>query len=229
MNLQTRVREHFDRDAPRFDAIYAKEKSLRERIVDHWYRGVVLERFRLVCNLAPAPPGWSLLDVGTGSGRYPIALARQGAKRTVGVDLSPKMIELATREAMAAGVGDRCRFEVGEFLSFKAEERFDLVLAMGYFDYLDQPLPHLERIRDLANGKIVASFPKRWEWRAPARKVRFMMGGGFVRFYSRGEVQALLKKAGLAGDQSSLIDLGRDWILVSRVAGQQTTTTNGVG
>jgi ubiquinone/menaquinone biosynthesis C-methylase UbiE len=75
------VRDYFNREAARFDAIYDQRKPWTQRIVDRLFRGVVVERFRLICNLAPGSDAWSVLDVGCGSGRYAIALARAGARR----------------------------------------------------------------------------------------------------------------------------------------------------
>lgn len=216
MSLQTRVRNHFDKDAVRFDAIYEPQKPIPQRIVDRLFRAVVLERFRLVCNLAPRPGSWTVLDVGCGSGRYGIALAREGATRAVGIDFSSAMISLAKREAAEAGFSERCLFHVGEFLEHADPEVFDVVLAMGYFDYLTDPLPHLKKMAGLCRGHLFASFPKRWEWRVPTRKMRFLVQKGFVRFYGRGDVEALVQAAGLPEERVSILSMDRDWILIAR-------------
>ena len=50
--------------------------------------------------------GRTVLDVGTGTGRAAIALARRGA-RVTGVDASAEMLSVATRRAGEAGVGSR--------------------------------------------------------------------------------------------------------------------------
>jgi SAM-dependent methyltransferase len=218
MNSQNRVRSHFDKDARRFDAIYERQKPLHQRFVDQVFRRVVVERFRLICALAPPNAPWTLLDVGCGSGRYSVALAHMGAERVLGLDFSARMIELATREAADAGFADRCNFVVSEFLNHPLAETFDVVLAIGYFDYLKDPLPHLLKMVVSCRGRLFASFPKRWEWRAPSRKLRFFLQRGFVRFYSRPEVEKLIAESGLPEDQVSLISLGRDWLLVARTA-----------
>src|SRR5438477_13204006 len=106
------VRKYFDREAGRFDAIYEDRKPWHQRLVDRLFRRVVVERFRLVCNLAPLAGPWSALDVGCGSGRYAIAFARAGAVRVTGVDVSASMIHLAREEAVRSRVEDRCEFFV---------------------------------------------------------------------------------------------------------------------
>ncbi|MDH4063059.1 MAG: methyltransferase domain-containing protein [Acidobacteriota bacterium] len=217
MNPQDVVRDYFDREAKRFDAIYETDKSLVQRTVDRVFRGVVLERFHLICTLAPSPGPWTALDVGCGSGRYSVALAKSGAIRVVGVDGAAQMIELARTAAREAGVADRCDFEVTGFLERPADERFDVVVATGYFDYLDDPLPHLQRMVAMGRHRLFLSFPKRWEPRVLVRRVRFWLEKGFVRFYAKREVEALMQAAGIPKDRYALIDLGRDWIAVVRV------------
>src|SRR5207247_304625 len=106
---------------------------------------------------------WTVLDVGCGSGRYAIALANAGAARVVGVDVAQSMIELAVSEAERAGVGSRCDFRVAPFLGFSTDERFDVVVATGYYDYLEDPLPHLVKMLSLARGRLMITLPKRWE------------------------------------------------------------------
>jgi ubiquinone/menaquinone biosynthesis C-methylase UbiE len=212
------VRNYFDREAARFDLIYEEQKPLHQRLVDRLLRRVVVERFRLVCNLAPLPGPWNVLDVGCGSARYAIALARAGASRVTGVDVSTSMLDLARQEAARAHVEDRCRFIASSFMGFVPEEKFDVVVAMGYFDYLGEPLSDLRKMIEVGRGRVFASFPKRWEFRAPIRKLRFLFSRGFVRFYSRRQVNELFAGAGVPAERLSLIDLGRDWIACARVA-----------
>ena len=54
-----------------------------------------------------------VIDLGSGDGRNVIGAARRGA-RALGVEYNPDMVELSRRNATAAGVGDRARFERGD-------------------------------------------------------------------------------------------------------------------
>jgi 2-polyprenyl-3-methyl-5-hydroxy-6-metoxy-1,4-benzoquinol methylase len=209
-----RVRRHFQRDAERFDSIYSDEKSLLHRLVDR-QRRVVVERFNLIQNLAPLPGQWTALDIGCGPGRYAIAMAGRGAVRVLGVDVAPAMIELARREATKAGKSEVCEFVVSSFADFSTDEKFDVVVATGYFDYLEAPSADVEKMVRASRGRVFASFPKRFDWRVPLRKARFSLMGGYVRFYDEHEVRRLFSAAGLRRDRLSLIDLGRDWIAVA--------------
>jgi SAM-dependent methyltransferase len=179
---------------------------------------VVVERFRLICALAPSTNGpWTVLDAGCGSGRYALALARAGASRVLGVDAAAAKIDLAGKEAAAAGVSDRCTFVTSPFLDLPIDEKFDVVVATGYFDYLENPVEHLQKMVAACRGRIFITIPKRWEFRVPIRMIRFRLERGFVRFYSKRELGHLLRRAGIAPSQSAVIDLGRDWVVVIKV------------
>ena len=215
MRSREAVRSYFDREAERFDAIYEHGKPLHQRLIDR-ARRVVVERWKLICNLVPCGGGWTALDVGCGSGRYAIEFLRRGADKVVGVDMAPAMIELARRHATDDGVIDRAIFQVSSFLDFQTSEQFDVIVAAGYFDYLEDPVAHLRKMLQLSRGHIYVTVPKRWEFRVPIRTLRFAIAGGYVRFYSRREFLAVVQDAGLSLDCVSLVDLGRDWVAVIR-------------
>jgi release factor glutamine methyltransferase len=87
----------------------------------------VTETLRLARGMA-AP---RVLDIGTGSGNLAVAVAKhhKGARVTA-VDLSPKALAVAERNAVKHGVKDRVRFLGGDlFAPLPAGERFDFILS----------------------------------------------------------------------------------------------------
>jgi 2-polyprenyl-3-methyl-5-hydroxy-6-metoxy-1,4-benzoquinol methylase len=160
------------------------------------------------------PGEWTVLDVGCGSGRFSVSLALRGAARVCGVDVSERMVSLSRTFAAAHGVADRCEFLATDFLKTSDSERFDVVLTLGYFDYVQDARPHLEKMLRQCRVRLFASFPKRFDFRVPSRFLRIRLAGGFVRFYSRSEVLALLASAKVTPDRFALIDLGRDYFVV---------------
>ena len=212
MRSLEQVHKYFNREADRFDAIYDQEKPVAQRLGDWIFRRVILERYSLVINSIGAGES-TLLDVGCGPGRYGIELARRGASRCLGVDVAEEMISIARREASVHGVSDRCIWQIGDWLGTPIEGPFDAVTAMGYFDYLEDPRAHLEKMLAHCGGRLFASFPKRWTIRTALRRARFGLRGGFVRFYSRREIVDLFRAA---GDLRclALVDLGRDYIAI---------------
>src|SRR5439155_12721019 len=115
----------------------------------------------------------SILDVGCGSGRYAVTLARMGGKRIVALDISEGMIALAKSLAAGDHFSSTLEFVCVDFMEFKSNETFQLVLAMGLFDYVRDPLPVLARMRSLASHSVIASFPSISWYRTPIRKMRY--------------------------------------------------------
>lgn len=215
MSTEERVRVHFDADAERFDAIYAEHKSPLARFVDDVWRGVVRRRYELVLERLQPLSGKTYLDVGCGSGRYCLAYARGGAARVVGVDFSEAMIILARQHAVAGGLSGTCEFRVGRFPEAAAAGPFDATTAMGFFDYVEDPIPLVTRMRELTRSRLILSFPKSREWRVPLRRLRFWLAGCPLFLYSAPRVKQILEAAGVG--RYEWIELDRDYVIVAEL------------
>jgi 2-polyprenyl-3-methyl-5-hydroxy-6-metoxy-1,4-benzoquinol methylase len=212
MSLEERVRAHFDADARRFDGIYRTEKGFVARFVDDFWRGVVRKRLEINIQRLEPVAGKSILDVGCGSGRFCVAYAVLGASRVVGVDLAPSMIRLAREAAQSGGVGDRCEFRIGSFCEVIRDEVFDASTANGFFDYVDDPVPIIRRMREVTRETMVMSFPKVFEWRVPPRWIRFQLNGCPLHLYTRRRVREVLSEAGIA--HFEWVELDRDYLVI---------------
>lgn len=71
--------------------------------------------------------GGPVLEMGCGTGRVSLAIAEAGIQ-TVGVDISPRMVEEADRKAMDAGLSTKASFQAGDMLDVQAAGPFSLVL-----------------------------------------------------------------------------------------------------
>ena len=60
-------------------------------------------------DIAKVTPADYVIDLGSGDGRTVITVVKRGA-RALGIEYNPDMVELAKRNAAAAGVGDRAQF-----------------------------------------------------------------------------------------------------------------------
>jgi len=65
--------------------------------------------------LAEPRPGDYLIDLGSGDGRIVIEAARRFGTRGLGVDIEPRLVQLARDNARKAGVESLARFEVRDF------------------------------------------------------------------------------------------------------------------
>ena len=195
--MSDRVKGFWEAEATTFDSIYSGSKGPFARWLDRKLRWDMSARFDETLRECGDVAGAEILDVGCGSGRYSIALALRGARLT-GVDTAAPMLEIARRLATERGCGDHCRFVLSEFLAAPLDRAFAVTLAIGLFDYTADPYPFLAKMADASRlgGKLVATFPRLWTWRAPVRKLRLGMRHCPVHFYTRRRVERLLCGAG---------------------------------
>lgn len=71
--------------------------------------------------------GGPVLELGSGTGRISIPIASEGID-VVGIDVSPKMIELAQNKAANLGLSNKCIFQSGDILDLELAERFSLII-----------------------------------------------------------------------------------------------------
>ncbi|MEI6634826.1 MAG: class I SAM-dependent methyltransferase [Chlamydiota bacterium] len=195
--MTDRVKDFWEAEATTFDAFYTGAKGPLARRLDRMLRWDMSARFDETMCECREIEGAEILDVGCGSGRYALSFARRGA-RVTGVDTAAQMIGIARRLAREGRLEDRCRFILSDFLSAPLDRTFEVTLAIGFFDYIADPRPYLEKMACAAGagGKIVATFPRLWTWRAPIRKARLGLRKCPVYFYTRGRVEELLRQTG---------------------------------
>jgi ubiquinone/menaquinone biosynthesis C-methylase UbiE len=189
------VAEYWDRIAPEFDSIYTGNKNPVARGLDKWLRRDMYERFNWVMRRAGDCRGQTICDVGCGSGRFVSALAQKGG-RVTGLDFAPTMLKLAQELVQRDGVADRCDFVLSDVLDWKTDRRFDLVIAIGFWDYVADPLPRLKRIRSITNDRFLSAWPRAGTLRAIIRKARLKVAGCPVYFWTRSQVEDYLNRAG---------------------------------
>jgi SAM-dependent methyltransferase len=164
-----RVREHFRRKAFSFDHLYDEERALQRAL-----RPGLFNRREFALQVASEYEAPRVLDVGGGSARIGELMLEQGASRYVDIDLSDSMLRLA-RERLQRFDQEKVTLIQGDFLRAAIPGSYDVILGMGYFDYIEDAPAHARRMRELIapGGSVVASFP-RWTWtKGPIRKLRY--------------------------------------------------------
>jgi 2-polyprenyl-3-methyl-5-hydroxy-6-metoxy-1,4-benzoquinol methylase len=192
------IAQYWNDIAHRFDAIYTGNKSPIARGLDRWLRRDIYQRFDWVMREAGSSAdlsGMTICDVGCGSGRFVTSLAQRAAQVT-GVDFAPEMLKLAAQLAEEQGVADRCKYVLSDVLDWKTNERFDLVIAIGFWDYVADPLPRLQVIRGLTKTTFLSAWPRAATLRSAIRKVRLKADGCPVYFFTLPQVENYLQRAG---------------------------------
>jgi 2-polyprenyl-3-methyl-5-hydroxy-6-metoxy-1,4-benzoquinol methylase len=189
-----------------FDAIYTGNKGPIGRSLDRWLRRDIYQRYEWVMKEAgPADlRGMKICDIGCGSGRFVASLAKRGAQVT-GVDFAPDMLKLSAELVEKEGVADRCKFVLSDALNWKTDEKFDLVIAIGFWDYVGDPLPTLKVIRSLTKTTFLSAWPRAGTLRAGIRKVRLKADGCPVYFFTLPQVEDYLQRAGFRVESREIL------------------------
>ena len=87
--------------------------------------------------------GWSLADLGTGSGILALAAKCFGAARVIGIDIDPKAISIAKANARLNKIDD-VDFRLGDLRKWKSTGARDIIAANLYSELLIDVLPKLK-------------------------------------------------------------------------------------
>jgi nucleoside-diphosphate-sugar epimerase/SAM-dependent methyltransferase len=158
------TRRYFERRALAFDRLYTR-RSMAMRL----RRGPQLGR-ELAISVVAQHQAPKVLDVGCGPGRVAEAIIAAGSGTYVGIDFSPRMMELARRRLDGY---EGVELLDGNFLDLEVPRTFDIVLALGLFDYLEEPVRAAAWLRARCSSTLLASFT-RWDWvKAPVRHFHY--------------------------------------------------------
>jgi hypothetical protein len=132
------------------------------------------------------------------------SLAKRGADVT-GLDFAPEMLKMAGQLVERDGVADRCKFVLSDVLDWKTSEVFDLVIAIGFWDYVADPMGRLQVIRKLTGRSFLSAWPRAGTMRMAIRKVRLKVAGCPVYFWHQAEVENYLEQAGFQAESCEVL------------------------
>src|SRR5579884_4044858 len=117
------VRRMFGAIAPRYDLT----NTVISLGLHRWWK-------RLAARLAAVPPGGRAADVCCGTGDLALLMARRAGPRgrVLGVDFSEEMLAVARHRAARAGVGDVCRFVLGDALALAVPDGALDAVTVGF-------------------------------------------------------------------------------------------------
>jgi SAM-dependent methyltransferase len=196
MVLRSSTREHWERywtNLPELDDVYTNEGRVIEQLM------------RL------DPSGKRVLEVGAGSARDSITLARAGATMVI-VDYSGASLDVARRAAEDAGAP--IALVRGDALALPFREgAFGIAFHQGLLEHFRDPMPLLaENRRVLApGGHLLVDVPQAIHPYTVAKKGMILLGKWFAGWetqFTIGRLERLLESAGL-----SVVGAYGDWMV----------------
>lgn len=173
-----------------FQTSYEKEKDALRRAIDKVFRRAVSERQHLTLQECRNIKGKKILDIGCGTGRIAVQLAKRGAY-VVGVDSSGSMIQQASILAEKEGLRSNCLFIQDDLAKHVFDEKFDISVALGFFDYVRDPELHIKKMRLITKEKCIMSFSAKFAFQVPLRIIWVHSRSSPVYFYTKKELKRL--------------------------------------
>lgn len=167
---------------------------------------------RLLSQLVDLPmDGRLVVEVGAGSGRDSVALARRGARVTV-VDYVMSSLGVIREQARAAGVEILCVCADGQRMPFR-DRVFDLVFHQGLMEHFRDPLPLVrENYRVLRpGGHCLIDVPQRYHIYTAVKHVLIGLNRWFAGWeteFSPGELAGVMRSVGF-----EVRRIGGDWMV----------------
>lgn len=179
----------------------------------HWYDGLIYDKFiapnqdKLFGEIKKIIEASStLLDVGCGTGRFPLAIANH-CESVVGIDLSSRNINVANANLAKTNL-DNVTFIHGSaiYLKDKIDQKFDYAITTYVLHEMapEDRIKVLKEMKQVANKIIIGDYitptPKTF-WGKLNVIVEFLAGtdhyNNFKLFVESGGLASLIKEAGL--------------------------------
>ncbi len=214
-----KAKAYFNRSGQLFDSLYSEEKvGTLMHMVNRLFRSDIYVRYFLTVEHLKTVGAESVLDVGIGGAKYAKGYIESGVKKVTGVDISSTMLQFAKQHVQGIpGHENTFKFILSDIDQFESSERFDVVVAMGFFDYVTDSLGTLKRLREFCDHSVIASFPSISFWRTPIRKARYRLKKCPVFFFKSSQILDLSGKAGFTScDLTRIEGAGMDYVAIFR-------------
>jgi len=143
-------------DTPEWQRFFQYEAP---RYLDEVFTRNTVQEVDFIVRELGCRPGQEILDIGCGTGRHSLELARRGFRCT-GIDQSPEMLEIGKRKADEQGVA--VEFVLGEASAARLRRQFDhaICLCEGAFSLLEvgmDPVRYHKAILDNIASMVMES------------------------------------------------------------------------
>lgn len=140
--------------APQTKTRKTSQKLRKRTIIEVASIPTPMETVDKMLELANLKKGDVLYDLGSGDGRIPLEAARKYGVRAIGIEIKPKLVEEANKQAKEEGIAHLAKFLQADL--FRMSYRDADVVTLYLSDELNlRLLPHL--LRDLHPGAKIIS------------------------------------------------------------------------
>lgn len=143
------------------------------------------------------PEGASVLEVAPGPGYFAVEMARFGHVKVTALDVSRTFVDIAQRNARAAGVA--VDFRVGDVAAMPfAADSFDLVVCQAAFKNFNLPqtaLAEMHRVLRVGGVAVIQDMSKNATHAGIDAEVKGMGLGRFTSFTTRATLEMLRRRA----------------------------------
>jgi 2-polyprenyl-3-methyl-5-hydroxy-6-metoxy-1,4-benzoquinol methylase len=187
-----RARSYFDQLAPEYDRAFRQEGTNPfNAVVNRFFRGPTFAtRMRRLESIFEELhlEGQTLLDLGCGSGQVSLLAASMGA-RVIGIDIAPRMLEIARTAAKGAGLGERIQYMEGDVDTAPLPPS-DVVLLIGVIEYYEDFAGLIHRAAGATRRNLIVAHTNRVPYRMLLRRLLFSVRGAPLHFHSMDAVVA---------------------------------------
>jgi ubiquinone/menaquinone biosynthesis C-methylase UbiE len=156
-----------------------------------------------IARVVPDVGGLKIIEIGAGTGRTSIELARRGAEVTI-LDISERSLELARKFAKKADkkTQSRLKYVLADALNpGLSAESFDLLFHQGLLEHFRSPFPLLKANRRLLRkgGLIVVDVPQTFHVYTIGKHVQMSLGrwfAGWERQFTPASLARTLERTG---------------------------------
>jgi cyclopropane fatty-acyl-phospholipid synthase-like methyltransferase len=189
-------------EALKFNSIYCEDGRVKGRL-NRFLRSDMEKRYIFALKAARLDSHPHILEIGCGTGVHSKGFLQAGASSVTGVDLSSAMLKIAAaRLKQYEG-----RFELieSDFMNTNFERTFDVVTAIGVFDYVAEPLRFIKKAVNLASRTFIATFPRAGTLRSHLRFIRLKFKRCPVYFYPEAQLRSMAERCGSEIERHEII------------------------
>jgi predicted TPR repeat methyltransferase len=205
------VKIFFDGYSKKFEKITGF--SFENRVVlslNLFFRQGMKRRYEYVLDIIREYKIRTVLDVGCGPGIHDIEIANKFNCDVTGIDFSEQMIELANLNLSTSG-DQNCKFIISELSAYSSSQKYDLVFALGVFEYIENLEDAICMSLKLSRSHIIFSLPVKFDFWMPQRYFRYKLRNCPLFFYSKSGITKILHK--LSVKNYKIIKFNRDYIV----------------